>query len=533
MAISGVQTEAIIMAAWIALILGVGIRSKRRVKSTSEFMVGGRTIPVWMLAMWSAGAAVSAWGLLGLPGSVYESGAILDWSICTPIIIGFPIAVIIIGRWMSISGRKYSMTTMPDFLGETYGGNLIRAFSAVGIVIACVFFATAQFRAIGILFSALFGINYTLAASIGIAITLIYVLAGGFVAGSIINTFNVSIMIVAAIIAVVLGYIWTGGYGNMLSVLSAGATGAQYMNVDAALGGTGWYFWVSWALILSSFGLIGQPVVVQKMYGIKKPGSLWIWGLASAIIFGIVCQAYIYLGEVARYLTITGQAPDIVKAFGSPDYVIPWLTVNKLGVEQPILGGILIVGVIAAAWCTIDGLLMMGGAAIAKDVINRCFRPNWSDRQLLLNLRLWMVIVGALMVVETLFPVDIVNWLASIGWAQFAATLAPALILGVLWKGVTKWGGTVGVLVGATVAFVLTVLFRLPQSFLSPFGLGATGFLQAFYLDAGAWGFLAGAASIIVVSLLTKKERGPLYYDIHEIRKETVPTGGEGAGVKT
>jgi len=120
------------------------------------------------------------------------------------------------------------------------------------------------------------------------------------------------------------------------------------------------------------------------------------------------------------------------------------------------------------------------------------------------------------MVIETLFPAEIITWLAAIGWAQFAATLAPALILGVLWKGVTKDGGTAGVLVGMVVTFFLTVMYRLPQSSLVPYGMGTAGFMKVFYLDAGAWGFILGFITIIVVSLVTKKQRGPLYYDIHK-----------------
>jgi Na+(H+)/acetate symporter ActP len=107
--------------------------------------------------------------------------------------------------------------------------------------------------------------------------------------------------------------------------------------------------------------------------------------------------------------------------------------------------------------------------------------------------------------------------LAAIGWGQFAATLAPALILGVLWKGVTKTGGWVGVAASTLVAFFLTIVFRLPKAPLSPLGLGTLGFIKQFYLDAGAWGMVVGFIVIIVVSLVTKKERGPLYYDIHKI----------------
>jgi len=515
--LTGIQIEAIIMVAWIVMILGIGLWSRSKVKGSGEFMVGGRAIPVWMLGMWSAGASVSAWAFFGLPGSIYTSGPVLHWGICIPMMAGFCLTVLILGRWMRVSARKYGLMTMPDFLGEIYGGKMIRVFAAIGIVIACVFYATAQFKAIGVLLSTLLGLDYFSGAALGIAISMFYVFLGGFIAGAIINTFNVSMMIIASFLAVGLGYIWTGGYGNMVSVVTTAVP--KFFNTETGFGGAFWGFWISWAILISSFGLLGQAAIVQKLYGIKKPSTLWLWGFMGAIIFGVTCPAYCYLGVVVKYFAVlpgsTVAAQITAMGYGA-DGVIAWLTTVKLATEQPILGGLLIAGVIGAAWSTIDGFLMMGGAAIARDIINKCMRPNWTDKQLLRALRVSMVIVGIIMIIETLFPADVINWLASIGWAQFAATLAPALILGCLWKGVTKWGGALGVGASTLVAFILTVVWRLPKSALSPWGLGTAGMIKAFYLDAGAWGMIVGFVVIILVSLVTKKERGPLYYDIHK-----------------
>src|SRR5512136_48113 len=171
--ITGIQIEAIIMVVWIVIILAIGLWARTKIKGSGEFMVGGRTIPVWMLGMWSAGAAVSAWAFFGLPGTIYTSGAIFHWALCIPMAAGFCLTVLIMGRWMRVSAKKYGLMTIPDFLGEVYSGKLIRVFAAIGIVIGCVFYATAQFKAIGVLFSALFGLDYITAAALGIAVTII------------------------------------------------------------------------------------------------------------------------------------------------------------------------------------------------------------------------------------------------------------------------------------------------------------------------------------------------------------------------
>ena len=503
---------AAIILVWIILLVAVGCAAKRAVTTAGDWLVGSYRIPVWMVSFWAAGAMVSAWAFFGLPGSIYAAGPFQHWTICMPMMSMFPIAVLLFGRDMRIYARKYGLMTLPDFIAASYGeSKALRWAASLGIIIGCLFYATAQFKALGVLLGTLFSVPYMVGATIGIVVCAIYIIVGGFMAGAIVNTLNAFMMIVASFAAVVLCYSITGGFTTMYTtILEKFPT--YPVELGSGLGGMGWYFAFSW-LFLVTLGAMGQPHIITKIYGVKKPSSLWLWGLIAAIVAGITCPAYCYLGITMKYLTALGQAPDIMAVYRDPDMTIAYFTVFKLGPTMPALAGLLIAGVMSAAWSTIDGFIMVGGAAISRDVLFKCHYPKWTDKQQLNGLRLASVLVGAIIILMTYFPPEIVMWLAAIGWSQFAAALAPAMCFAVTWKGITKWGGVASVVGGFITSTALTLLFRVPKSILAPWGMGTLGFFKTFYLDSGMWGMVVGTILLIVVSLATKKERGPVYYE--------------------
>ena len=508
---------AAIIIVWIVFLVAIGCAAKRAVTTTGDWLVGGYRIPVWMVAMWAAGASVSAWAFFGLPGAMYAAGPWQHWTICLPMIPLFVMAVWLFGRDMRLFAKKYSLMTVPDFLAAAYGeSKALRWAASLGLIVGCLFYSTAQFKALGVLLGTLFfgsavGVNYLLGATIGLVVCAIYIIVGGFMAGAIVNTLNTAMMILASFLAVGLGYVLTGGFINMYATIIQKFP-TYPMDIGAGLGGMGWYFALSW-IFISSFGGVAQPHIITKLYGIRRPTSLWWWGLLGSIMFGITCPAYCYLGSVMKYLTAVGQAPDIMAVYKDPDMTIAYFTVFKIGPMMPALAGLLIAGVMSAAWSTVDGFIMVGGAAISRDILFKCHYPKWTDKQQLAALRGASIFVGAMIVLMTYFPPEIVMWLAAIGWQQFSGALAPALCFAVTWKGITKWGGVASVAGGFITSTLLTVVFRVPKSILAPLGMGTVGFFKTFYLDSGMWGMIVGTILLIVVSLATKKERGPVYYE--------------------
>jgi cation/acetate symporter len=98
-----------------------------------------------------------------------------------------------------------------------------------------------------------------------------------------------------------------------------------------------------------------------------------------------------------------------------------------------------------------------------------------------------------------------VAWAFSIAGSAFF----PALVLGIFWARATRMGALAGMVVGVS----LSLYYILRVEFDSIPWLGVSGFKMEpwFHVQAtsaGLFGVVAGFATIIIVSLLTKPEPG-------------------------
>jgi sodium/proline symporter len=65
----------IAMVLYIAVVIGIGIYYARRAnESSSNYLIGGRTLGPWVTAMGAEASDMSGWLLMGLPGVAYWVG---------------------------------------------------------------------------------------------------------------------------------------------------------------------------------------------------------------------------------------------------------------------------------------------------------------------------------------------------------------------------------------------------------------------------------------------------------------------------
>jgi len=102
-------------ALYLALLVAVGILSFRLSKTLSDFILGGRRLGAWVVAISAQASDISAWLLMGLPGKVVENGVSMVW-----VAIGCAGGTLF--NWTHIARRlrRYSeileALTLPEFL---------------------------------------------------------------------------------------------------------------------------------------------------------------------------------------------------------------------------------------------------------------------------------------------------------------------------------------------------------------------------------------------------------------------------------
>jgi len=179
------------------------------------------------------------------------------------------------------------------------------------------------------------------------------------------------------------------------------------------------------------------------------------------------------------------------------------LAAPEIGGLPFVISCMVAAGALAAALSTADGLLLTIANALSHDVYFKTLAPDAeSSRQVAISKVVLMVVALGAAYVATLRAAEIMS-LVTPAFSIAAATLFPALVLGIFWKRMTGWGAMAGMLAGllVTLYYLASTHPGLRQL------LGLTGEPALWWnvhpSSAGVFGVPAAFAVGIVVSLLT------------------------------
>jgi len=201
---------------YLAFMLFIGWIFYSRTKNLSDYILGGRGLNSWVTSMSAQASDMSGWLLLGLPGYAYISGLESIW-IALGLIVGTYL------NWRFIAGRLRKYTeisgnsiTIPDYFENRFrdDSKVLRIISAIFILIFFLIYTASGFVAGAKLFSAIFGLSYPAALSIGACFIISYTFLGGFMAVSWTDFFQGLIMFFAILTVPLLGVYSFGGFNE-------------------------------------------------------------------------------------------------------------------------------------------------------------------------------------------------------------------------------------------------------------------------------------------------------------------------------
>jgi SSS family solute:Na+ symporter len=170
---------------------------------------------------------------------------------------------------------------------------------------------------------------------------------------------------------------------------------------------------------------------------------------------------------------VSGKAADNVVQVIITKYLPGWFSTFAL------------MGVVAAALSTAAIQLMTSAILVSRDLIHGVFKPDATDRQLIIWTKL--AVIGLLILsvgIAFWHPMALALYLTQIAVPGFAQW-APCLVGGIVWKRGTKQGAIAGALVG-TAILIAGFVFHLPTVVIIA-------------------SFIVNALTYIIVSLLTPK----------------------------
>ena len=180
----------------IGLYAGIGILS--RTHDAVEYYVAGRRVPAMYNGMATGADWMSAASFIGLGGTLYLTGYggrafILGWT------GGSCLVALFLAPYL----RKFGQFTVPDFLGDRYGGNLPRLLGIIAAILCSFTYVVAQISGVGLITSQLTGVQFELGIFLGLGGILVCSFLGGMRAVTWTQVAQYFILIVAYMIPVV------------------------------------------------------------------------------------------------------------------------------------------------------------------------------------------------------------------------------------------------------------------------------------------------------------------------------------------
>jgi len=182
--------------ATIGLYALIGIIS--RTADVAEYYVAGRRVPAVFNGMATGADWMSAASFIGMAGGLYIQG--YDG---LAFIMGWTGGYVLVALFLAPYLRKFGQFTIPDFLGERYGGNTARMVGVLAAILCSFTYVVAQIYGVGIITSRLTGLEFQIGVFVGLGGILVCSFLGGMRAVTWTQVAQYIILIIAYMIPVV------------------------------------------------------------------------------------------------------------------------------------------------------------------------------------------------------------------------------------------------------------------------------------------------------------------------------------------
>src|SRR5215203_2405616 len=160
------------LVATIGLYAGIGIMS--RTGEVAEYYVAGRRVPALFNGMATGADWMSAASFIGMAGTLYLSG--YDG---LAFVMGWTGGYVLVALFLAPYLRKFGQFTIPDFLGERYGGNIIRSVGIFAAILCSFTYVVAQIYGVGIITARFTGLAFEYGVFVGLGGILVCSFLGG------------------------------------------------------------------------------------------------------------------------------------------------------------------------------------------------------------------------------------------------------------------------------------------------------------------------------------------------------------------
>ncbi len=457
------STENIIFVGvgiYLAMMLVIGAIASKKSNSSANFIVAGRTMPVWvcsatLIATWFGGGT-----MMGAAGASYVRGLIGVFS--DP--FGGALALFVVGFFFVRLFRRLRLLTFIEFFQNRYG-TTAATIAAVATIASNIGWTGALLVAFGYVFETLTGVPLEIGIMGGAVVVFIYTVAGGMWAVAMTDFVQMIVIAFGLVLLLVVVLIDVGGWGNIGPHLPEGT----FRMIPSENTASVWLHYLRAWLI---FGLadVTAQTLLQRAFAARSEQT----AQNSFYLAGI---GHLSLGMIPVTLGIIASVT--MPGLTDPETVVPQLAITHL---HPVAIAVFVGALLAAIMSSADSSLLAAASVFSVNVLP-LFRRKISDRTRLLATRIAIPVFGTFAVYVALKVQAVYNLIMDANSVSLVCVVMP-FIVGVYWTRANRTGALASMAM-ATLTWILAY-FYAPN------------------LAGDLLGMMVGLVTILIVASLTQ-----------------------------
>lgn len=470
---------------YFTILLGIGLYFHKKQTTSSEFIMGNRSLSFWLVALSAHASDMSSWLFMAFPMTIFMFGLPQIW-IAIGLLVGMFLNWHFVARKLRTMTESYDCYTLSSFFEKRFNdtSGKICLISAIAMVIFLTHYLSAGFIAMGNLFESLFGLNYMLGLSIAVFVVMIYTFIGGFTTVAWTDLFQGLFLLLMILIVPYAAFSKIGGWSEITQA-------AQQKNISLSLIPDWSFYSVTSILMLSlgwGLGYFGMPHIITKFMGIDNASELnkskWLgmsWQtitLGAAVLVGLMGIAYFPQGLANPELVFVEMVKDLF---------------------HPFVVGFILCGIIAANMSTMDSQILVCSSILSKDLYKYFRSTPPTDKTVLRVSKLSVIAVSFVALILACNKSPSIADTVSYSWSGLGSAFGPLVLMSLYSKRTNKYGALAGIMTGTIVVMIWPTV---------------KPFVTHYDVMAMIPGFFCSLLSIYVVSLLTAR------HQVLEIPKE-------------
>lgn len=454
----------IVIIYMIGMLLVGFITSKVAIKNSTDYMLAGRRMGLFMVASSLSANNIGGGSTTGVAAKAFSGwGLSAAWYVLAAAVAMIPLA------YFAPKIRKTMAVTIPEVVTRRFG-NTAGTLTAILNVLSLFCLTASQILASGSVVSALTGLPLNVCVLIAGIVVILYTTMGGMLADAITDVVQFLIIFFGLLIALPFIINGAGGWDAISAALPAAEFNVTKVGIVTILG-----------LIFNYFcTFLSGPEMVSRFSAAEDAKTAQKASILSAVMMALLAFIPTLIGLVALAENpgLDGGKGTTALMYATTNYAPTWIT------------GAVAAAIVAATMSSADSNLLCASTIVIKDIYQRYINPEVEDKRLIFLTRASNVTICLISMCIALFNISLVT-LNLFAFALRSAGPFAAYGLGLAVKGATRNSGLISIIVGSAAVLYWQIIG-------SPFGILAIVF-----------GSFWGVVSFFLVSWIETKMGKP------------------------